>query len=501
MLGCRREGLPNLGPLPEAPIETPTGPPVLINPLNLWEMMLEGSPSADAVGAIDGKPITTHQLDQLSGGAVTRIGDRVYDARDVAWKWLVERTALDRAAQKYKLDRAGLLRAAWAQVPAPTEADVDRMVAKLPPGEFAGEERRHAARSLLRMEKWAVVRSLLVKRGLEGLRFQRYSLLLIDPKFAPPSTEVAEVGERKLTRAELSQLAGFGEQLARLEYWHLARDRFDEMVGQLLLAREAQRLGTTTAELDKRARASAKDATPDEVEAFLREAPQYAADPQGRLSAREIIKRRHESALVQAEIARLRSQARVEFYLREPQFRPVVVRPVLPFVHGNRGTPALIALHGWGCDACRRGSELLFRIADAFKDRLHVEAGEYYVSHQLGSYRVALAARCADEQGKAWETELRVLAQKVTPTTAELMTLAGELGLDDKRFAACLNDEHPLPIILENLALADRLGLSRGIPGLFVHGVRLDDLADPGLVEQHVREAISQVEPPVQPWD
>src|SRR5262249_21592908 len=173
---------------------------------------------------------------------------------------------------------------------------------------------------------------------------------------------------------------------------------------------------------------------------------------------------------------RLRAGARVEFYLQEPHFEPVVVRPLAPIIHGDRARPALVALFGLGCDACRRGTNLLARLVQTFGDRIHVEAGEYFKSYELDSYRAALAARCAEEQGRGWDLGMRVNQATAALTTPELVAQAGALGLDGDAFAACLDEDRPLPLILENLALSERLGLERGIPAFFVHGVRLDDL-------------------------
>lgn len=475
--------------LPDAPVALDLGRPPIINPLNLRDLAIPGATSVAEVGSIDGVAVSIDELDARSGKPFSRIGERIYDARDAAWRWLLERTALERLAAADHLDLPSLLRREYARLPAPPAAELDGLLAAGAIAELPAAERRSAAVALWRVRHWEILRSLLVQRGLAGVAYGRLQLMLIAPGIERPETVVARIGGRDVTRAELHRLASYEEPLAQDEYVHVAELQFAERTSELLLQREAKQRRITVAVLEARALAAAPPLRDADVRAFVRDNPAYARDPQGHTRAVAVVENLRQVHAHEQLLARLRAGAHIVFSLRRPGFDRLRPEMVAPLRHGS-GPATLTALHGLGCDNCARGTRLVIGIAAAHP-QLRVESGEYFSRERLGSYRAALAVRCADEQGKAWELMVALARDFRRGLVDELTAEARPLGLDERRFRRCLDEDRALPIIFENVALAERLGLERNVPALFVNGTRLDDLADPTRLQEHVTAALA----------
>lgn len=91
----------------------------------------------------------------------------------------------------------------------------------------------------------------------------------------------------------------------------------------------------------------------------------------------------------------------------------------------------------------------------------------------------ALAARCADAQGRFWEMHDLLLARQArwgpSESAARLFRdYARELGLDDGRFGACMEERRPLEQVLAAHKYGEQLGV-RGTPTLFLNGRMLDN--------------------------
>lgn len=90
---------------------------------------------------------------------------------------------------------------------------------------------------------------------------------------------------------------------------------------------------------------------------------------------------------------------------------------------------------------------------------------------------LALASRCAGQQGKFWEYKDWAFSgiamspsEKAQAFSAEgLKAHAGRLGLDTNRFAECLDSKIELPKIQDDIAVGTKLGL-KGTPLLILNG-------------------------------
>lgn len=80
------------------------------------------------------------------------------------------------------------------------------------------------------------------------------------------------------------------------------------------------------------------------------------------------------------------------------------------------------------------------------------------------AFKAAEAARCAGEQGKAWEMHDRLLANQ--KTLEQWNSHAEAVGLDVAKFEECLNSGRQTSKIRADMAQAEKAGIS-GTPAFF----------------------------------
>jgi protein-disulfide isomerase len=101
-----------------------------------------------------------------------------------------------------------------------------------------------------------------------------------------------------------------------------------------------------------------------------------------------------------------------------------------------------------------------------FRDRVPTER----------SFKLALTAACAGEQGKFWVIH-DMLYQKQSDTLgndfAELLAIGQGIGLDEKIFISCLQSRKYLDRITKNIKSSLDLGVS-GTPTFFINGTKYE---------------------------
>ena len=151
---------------------------------------------------------------------------------------------------------------------------------------------------------------------------------------------------------------------------------------------------------------------------------------------------------------------------------PASAAPAHPFnVLGREDAPVtIIEFTDLQCPYCARFATQTFPELR----RHYIDTGKVrYASRDLPlpshAYAVtaAVAARCAGEQGRFWEFREALFAAQSTLGPGTYAELAGKLGLDAEKFAACRKDGRQAANVRADLALARANGIT-ATPSLIV---------------------------------
>lgn len=144
------------------------------------------------------------------------------------------------------------------------------------------------------------------------------------------------------------------------------------------------------------------------------------------------------------------------------------------------------------CPVCRRIVEPLKQIVRTYPNDVQV----LFKHHALFSHRqargAAMASIAAFRQGKFWEYHDKLFQNQGALGTADLIRYAEELGLDVELFQVDMAAPELAAQIDYEGEMAEKLG-SRGTPGLFINGSRLDGWGSypgfKGMVDQALQDA------------
>lgn len=163
---------------------------------------------------------------------------------------------------------------------------------------------------------------------------------------------------------------------------------------------------------------------------------------------------------------------------QEAGIRPPALR-ILPTdpVRGSAGAPVTILSFGdFQCDFCKDQEAVFTRLLTDYPDRVRVVWKDLpLIDLHNQALPAAIAARCAQEQGKFWEYHDALYANQEQLAAERYTAIVSDLALDGGAFAECTNTDKPLSTIEENRREAAKRGINT-TPYFFVNGTAFDRL-------------------------
>lgn len=160
-----------------------------------------------------------------------------------------------------------------------------------------------------------------------------------------------------------------------------------------------------------------------------------------------------------------------------PRVDPDAIYPVSLGASFQRRGPedALVTVVEFGdyrCGFCIKMQPVLAGLAQSYAGQVRFVFRHLPLGGNPESRLIAEAAMAAGEQGRFWEMHERLFASDGPLDRPALERLAGDLGLDRRRFAAALDRRRFELEVSRDAAEAARLGV-RGTPTFFVNGAPL----------------------------
>lgn len=130
---------------------------------------------------------------------------------------------------------------------------------------------------------------------------------------------------------------------------------------------------------------------------------------------------------------------------------------------------SLVEFSDYTCEFCQKQELVLKKIAVLYGDKIKIVWKDYPDGKpNSDSYKAAIAARCAGEQGNFWQYHDLLFANASDLNSNKLIKLANDLNLNEAKFKECLLDKNILNIIKDNIAEANALQIT-GVPFIFVN--------------------------------
>ena len=152
----------------------------------------------------------------------------------------------------------------------------------------------------------------------------------------------------------------------------------------------------------------------------------------------------------------------------------------------------IIEFGDFQCENCAAMKETLATILSEYPGTVQHVWKDFPLAnvHQYAEIS-AIAARCAQEQGKFWEYHDALLSQQSSFITQPWNTIAADVGLDVNVFSACVGGATTQRLVVQSYFVGQSIGISEA-PTYFVNGKRLNGPQSAESLRAVIDEALNE---------
>lgn len=295
---------------------------------------------------------------------------------------------------------------------------------------------------------------------------------------AQPSEGIlARVGDREITADEVDRPLSAPLHKLRQNIYEMRNAVLQTRIDDLLIEQEARELGVTfdalVAEIRGKIEPPASHVVNHYYEAGLYRSWEGAWDgseQEVKTRIRDYLHRRESDPLLLEYCRRLREKHPVEVFLKAPPLPTTQVRiDGAPALGPSDAPVTVVEFSDYLCPACRKGHDTVKRIREKYAGKIRWVFKDYPLDRHPGARELAIAARCAHEQGKFWAYQDRLFSGEKPPEPGEAAACAGAVGLDPARFRERLADPRLSKELEASIADAREAGIG-STPTFVING-------------------------------
>lgn len=148
----------------------------------------------------------------------------------------------------------------------------------------------------------------------------------------------------------------------------------------------------------------------------------------------------------------------------------------------------------FGCYTCpftkQFNLQVVNQLIEEYGDRVKFTFRSVPIARNIGSETAALAAKCADDQGKFWEFSDLVFASN-SYTTDTMVGFANQLELDGVQFRECLSSRKYEAELSEDISEARKAAITV-TPTVFINNVRINGVHDISLYRRVLDDMLAE---------
>jgi protein-disulfide isomerase len=310
---------------------------------------------------------------------------------------------------------------------------------------------------------------------------------------ASPNPVVATVGTHRITQDEVDHSILQGVSPARL--YDLRKNTLDRMINDYLL-NQAAKQAHTTPDAYVKSQIHPKKITEADAKKYYND----NKDRFGKTSFDEVkirlilaLQQQEDSQQTDQVIAKLRAAQKVNIALVAPRVQ--VASSGHPSVGGKDAPITMVEFGDFQCPFCRASENSVKEVRKKYGDKVRLVYMDFPLGIHAHAMDAANAARCAGEQDKFWQYHDAMFADQSKLAPADLKASAAKLGLDAKKFDACLDKTKYQSQIQQDMAEGTKLGVT-GTPTFFINGREISGAQPANKFEEIIDDEMARAEHP-----
>lgn len=173
--------------------------------------------------------------------------------------------------------------------------------------------------------------------------------------------------------------------------------------------------------------------------------------------------------------------------------------PTVTFVNPTKGAAnpkvTIVEYSDFECVVCKQLNPVIDIVLKTYPNDVRVAWKDMpNDSAHLHATPSAIAAHCADKQGKFWEYAQALFDKQTYLTEATFMQIASDLALNQDKFSKCLETKDTLPIVKKDFAEGQALGVA-ATPTLFIGDQTIVGLQTADELNALVAEQLKNIKP------
>lgn len=286
---------------------------------------------------------------------------------------------------------------------------------------------------------------------------------------------LATVGKKTITRADVEKEVRPQLVAIENERFNVIKGGLDQLVAMALFEQEASARGIT---VEKFQQIEIVDKIPPPSDADIQKVYDENKAQLGDVPLEQVKEQITEYLLRGA--AQGRNQEVIDELKKKYPTKVALKAPVVDVTVGS--TPAkgsaqapvtIIEFSDYECPFCKRVEPTIVQVLKTYgPDKVRFAYRNFPLPGHANALPAAEAAACAAEQGKFWEYHEKAMAA-TDLSKDNLKKLAGEVGVDPKKFDECIAAQKFKDAIAKDVAAGEAAGVS-GTPAFFINGRMLD---------------------------
>ncbi|MBI3018327.1 MAG: thioredoxin domain-containing protein [Deltaproteobacteria bacterium] len=288
-----------------------------------------------------------------------------------------------------------------------------------------------------------------------------------------PNKIAAEVFGRKITEAELHQALSVDLYELQSNIFELKKRKIEEMVGKIVLEKEAARRKMSVNELlEREVQRNVKKVSNKDIDKFYEQQKEHlkGTKEQYEERIRNFLQNEHQKEAYEKYVERLKKTARAQVYLEKPE-RPRVTLNLTPapLKGGENAKVKIVEFSDFECPFCGGLTKTVDKVLKKYGRAVNLTFKAFPLSRHANAVLAHQASLCAHDQGKFWPFHDKLFENQQNLQRADLEKYAENLKLDLAKFKQCLDSGEKFAKIQKELLEGQEAGV-RSTPTLFING-------------------------------